>query len=133
MQPAVDAASRAGVTPGTCAGVHLGDPLDAEPHAPFTTGGYQTDTCYRYTLNLINGAGGTTSATSGNLLVHIGPPPSPSATFTSPALGDTVASTSGTNTITWTESDGGSGGNGISSRSLTQNPAPWSRRGPARA
>src|SRR5207244_2060843 len=71
-----------------------------------------------------NGAGGTTSASSGNVLVSIAPPPSPSATFTSPAVGDTIASTSGTNTITWTETDGGSGGNGITSRTLTQQSGP---------
>jgi subtilisin len=112
------------VTPGTCAGVTWATRWTQSFTSPFTTGGYQTNTCYRYTLSLNNGAGGTASAGSGNLLVDIGPPPSPSAAFTSPALGDTLASTNWSNTITWTESDGGSGGNGIASRSLTQQAGP---------
>jgi subtilisin len=106
------------VTPGTCAGVSWTTNWTASYTSPFSTGGYQSGKCYRYTLTLVNGAGGTATATSGNLLVDIPPPPSPSAAFTSPALGATIITTNTTNTVTWTESDGGGGG--IASRTLTQ-------------
>jgi subtilisin len=104
------------VTPGTCSGVTWTTRWSASYTSPFTTSGYLAGYCYRYTLSLTNGAGGTATATSGNLLIQ--PPPAPSANFTSPALGNTIVSSNGTQTVTWTESDGG--GNGITSRTLTQ-------------
>ncbi len=107
------------VTPGTCDGVTWVTRWTASYSSPFTTGGYAPGYCYRYTVAVTNGAGGTTSATSGNLLiVPPPPPPQPSASFTSPAEGQTIATSNTTNTVTWTESD--SGGGGITSRTLTQ-------------
>jgi hypothetical protein len=104
------------VAPGTCAGVSWKTTWSNSTFSsPFTTAGYLSGWCYRYTVTVMS-AGGSTTASSGNLLIS--PPPVPAASFTSPAQGQTVTSTSGTNTVTWTESDGG--GQGIVSRTLTQ-------------
>ena len=107
------------VTPGTCAGVTWQTRWTESHTSPFTTAGYGAGYCYRYTVSVTNGAGGTATAPSGNLLITApAPPPAPSATFTSPALGETITALNGTNTVTWTESQ--NGGGPITSRMLTQ-------------
>ena len=97
------------VTPNTCAGVLWQTRWTESYLSPFTTGGYAGGFCYRYILTLTNGAGVSSTALSGEVVFV--PPPAPSATFTSPVDGATMVTSNTTNTVTWTESDGG--GNGI--------------------
>ena len=57
------------VTAGTCAGVTWATGWTKTVTSPFTASGYKAGYCYRYTLVITNGAGGSATATSGNLLI----------------------------------------------------------------
>jgi hypothetical protein len=60
------------VTPGTCTGVTWTTRWTSSAYtSPFTTTGYASGYCYRYTLTLTNGSGGSVTVTSGTLLVAI--------------------------------------------------------------
>src|SRR5207247_8106791 len=88
------------VTKGTCSGVTWTTRWTASYSSPFTTSGYASNTCYRYTLKLASAAGNTATATSGSLLVTMPPPPNPQATFTPPHPADPLLSADATNTTT---------------------------------
>ena len=112
------------VTPGTCSGVTWTTRWTQSYTSPFTTTGYQTNTCYRYTLSLTNGAGSDRDRELGQPAGQHRPAAEPVGHVHLAGPGATVTSTSGTNTITWSESDGGTGGGGITSRRLTQQSGP---------
>jgi hypothetical protein len=57
------------VTAGTCAGVTWQTRWTESYTSPFTTAGYKAGYCYRYKLTIVNVADGSTTVSSGNLLV----------------------------------------------------------------
>jgi serine protease len=56
------------VSAGTCAGVTWTSAWTESHTSPFTTGGYKTGWCYRFTLTITNVAGGSATVSSGDLL-----------------------------------------------------------------
>lgn len=87
------------------------------PKNPYPISGYTRGDCYRYVLTLRNPIGSSATIVSGALLIASSATPV-GASFTAPAAGMTVAGSTASNTIRWTESGP------VASRSISEDYAP---------